>query len=180
MKTNLIITTCILSLIFPLTALMYYFDGSLLKIPLCIYSGIYFSMSVGSVIGFTSALYLRLNSISHVLMSISKNQSDKKIIFLKESNNNPDDDSKIIATLAEIYQDLIESYKEVNICSGFSLMLGFGLIFFCSLFSSFSIFTDFLDGTLSSNSCSSVGFVFYYNIVLMTIILTCRQLIVEV
>lgn len=145
-----------------------------MKIPLYIYSSFYFSFSIGLVTNYILRMHARLSCISQVLKSIFKRSDGKKIVHVEALSRN--NDSKVIANLAEIYQDLIESCDEINICYGFPLMLGFGLIFFLTLFTSFTVYTDFLDGGFLTGSYSTLGFCIYYNLILISLIVTCNRL----
>lgn len=177
MKKLIIGVGCVTFLIIPLTVTMYIIDGSLFKIPLYIYSSFYFTVTVGSITIYTWGVYIRLESVSRLLAQTMKRSKTDGVIHVKTS----EDDTKVIATLSEIYQDLIEICDDINICYGLTLMLGFGLIYFFSLFTSFTVYTDFLNvGSFTNVSVSSLGFCIYYNIVLASVILTCFLLGSEV
>lgn len=166
-------------MILPLNARMYYLDGSLLKVPLFLYSSFYFTISIGAVTGITRGLQMRIESISHILKTLSRRPGNDKIVKVSSSTRNSD--AEIISTLADIYQDIIRVCDGINVYSGPSMMLGFGLIFFYTLFTSFTIYTDLVnEGFLTASSDSSLGFSIFYNIVLVCVIYMCSELKSEV
>lgn len=173
LKRNARTAGSLISLIFPLTALVYFTQGSIIRVPLYFYASLYFSLSVGSVTVYVVGIYFRLVSMRNVLKLKLNNFSYGRILFIDAFHRHEDVD--VYGTLADIYSDLIEICDEINSCFGFQLMLSFGLVFFYSLFTSFSIYTDFVDeGRLSANTISSALFCAYFNFFLTVVILTCN------
>lgn len=164
----------IMSLIFPLTGLMYYLERSLLKIPLFIYSSLYFTLGVGSVTIYIMAVRYRLDTIITVLKLCLHRRSIGKFLLVKEVSQN--DDIPILRALADIYSDLIHICEEINVCFGFQLMVSYGLIFFYTLFTSFSAYTDLInEGFLTPITLTSATFCLYFNFFLTNVVLTCSM-----
>lgn len=182
MKWNTVIAFIIISLILPLTAVMFFIDESrsYIKMFLFFYSNIYFTTSVGSITSVVSGIYIRLLSISEFL-TLKLNSKNTKHKFINVQEVDKTSDSKVIEILAEIYQDLVEICDEVNICYGFQTMLGFGLIFFSTLFTNFTAYIDIVnDGHLSSVTIYTMTFSVYFNFFLVSVILVCSLLEFEV
>lgn len=165
------------SLMVAMTAAMYYFEGSLLKVVLYLYSSLYFTLNVGFATIYIRAIFFRLRCIVASLKSITRRLTRKKFIRVGVFHR----DTNVICTLAEIYQNLVELCDEVNISIGFTLMLGFGIIFFFTLFTSFTLYTDVVnEGVLTLGSYSSVIFCLFFILVLITVIHTCGQIAITV
>lgn len=160
-----------MNMIFPLTCFMYYFDRSLLKIPMYLYGGIYFTLGVGSVSVYTLAIKYRLDSLTVVLKRFLKPKGNVKFIQVLKMN-----DVDVISALADIYNDLMDMCDEINVCFGYQLMISFGLVFFYTLFTTFSAYTDLVnEGFLAPTTISSACFCIYCNFFLSLVIMTCSM-----
>jgi hypothetical protein len=81
---------------------------------------------------------------------------------------------EIIVKLNEIYDQLMTLSGSISRCYGFQVMLGFGLVFFYTIFTSFTIYKDlFNDGKLQNKTISSFLFCIYYNFIMNCIIWVC-------
>lgn len=160
-------------LIFPLTALSYYVDSSsLLKIPLFFYASLYLSLSIGSASVYTINVYIRLEKLIEVLRTEVKVKKN----FVQTKAHEASTENKI-KTMARIYCDMVDSCDTANICFGFQMSLSFGLIFFYTLFTTFTAYTDFLNmKTLTPATFTSVVFCLYYNILVATVVNTCTEI----
>lgn len=178
-KWNIIIVVLVLSLILPLTGTLHAIEGSLLKVPLYGYASLYFALSVGSVTAYITGVGVRLESINKVLKIGLKTKASQKLLFIEAFETHKK--VEIYGTLAEIYSDLMDVCDEINMCFGFQLMISFGLIFFYTLFMSFSAYTDLISGgRLTPVSISSILFCVYFNIILSSVIFICNTIEVEV
>lgn len=148
------------SLNIPLAVAVYYLDNSLLKAFLYFYSSMYFCIGVLIHIAYSSSLYWRVASVANILKNLSNHSHTKRGIMVVES----EDIDVILMGLIEIYVDLIEICHLVNICTGLSTLLGFGLIFFHSLFTFFVVFKEaFLEGSIPVATVSGILYLIYYN-----------------
>lgn len=156
-----------------MTAMVYITENSFLKIPLYLYGGIYFCLSVGSITVYVLGVYFRLVTMNEILTLKLKNFSFGRILFVDSFNKRQDAD--VYGALTNIYSEIIDQCDEINVCFGFQLMLAFGLIFCYSLFTSFTVYTDFIDkGKLTTETISSASFCAYFNFFLTVVILTCN------
>ena len=182
MKKNSRIAGLIILLIIPLSIITYALDGSLLKIPLYLYSSLYFAISMGIATVYTSGIQVRLVTLSHILTSKFSRSSSEKIVQVEaQAVNRSDENVKLFSTLAEIYQVLMESCDEINVCCGIQLLMGFAFVFFLTLFASFTAFTDYANqGFFLTSTITSAGFCIYYNFLLTAVISACSMLETEV
>lgn len=154
---------------------MYFFERSILKVPLFIYSSLYFCLSVGSITVYIMGVYLRINSIADFL---KLRLLLKSLLFrgnmLVIKSKDQQDDVEVISTLMDIYNDILDTCDEINICFGFQLMIAFGIIFFYTLFTTFTAYTDLInDGCLTPSTICSTIFCIYFNLALASIIFYC-------
>lgn len=178
-RRNAKIAVALISLIVPLIIMMYFLEGSALKVPLYIYSNLYLTLSMGSVTVYVTAVFLRLCSVSEVLSLKLKKESKRN--FIQVASIDKRDDLEVIRTLSDIYGDLMDVCDETSVCFGFQLMISFGLIFFYTLFTSFTAFTDYLqEGFLIPVTISSIAFCIYDNFFLTVVIFICSLVEKEV
>lgn len=171
LKLTFLVGFLITSIIVPLTCSLYMFDAGILKILLYIYGSLYFVFNLISATTFIMGAVVRLRSMREYLVRMLNSNHDK-ITDVKCSV--ADDRVKALATLADAYNELLNFCDEINVCFGFQLMISFGLIFFYTLFTSFSAFVDFAnEGCLSDIVISSILFCGYFNFVLLMIIFAC-------
>jgi hypothetical protein len=165
----------ILLLIIPLTAFSYFVDrSSILKIPLNFYASLYFSLSIGSTTIYTTNLNLRLKTITEILALNVHKKSTKNIINVKSSDDR--EIENVYNTLAGTYSTLMDTCDDANLCCGFQMMLSFGLIFFYTLFTTFTAYTDLIsEGTLTLTTINSAAFCVYYNFFLTVVVFTCTM-----
>lgn len=158
--------------IFPLTASSYYVDqSSLLKIPINFYASLYFSLCVASSAVYTVNINLRLNAVADILRLRVKR---RRILYVKPFDGPKTEE--VYNTLAEIYSDLSDNCDGANICFGFQMMLAFGLIFFYTLFTVFTAYTDLEDKKrLTGVTIVSGSFCIYYIMFLNLVIYTCNK-----
>lgn len=161
---HLLCGTIVTSLMIPMAVWTYFTDGSILKVVLYFYAGMYFTVAVGGITLFSVAIFLRLRSMNEILMS--------RITVRHEATLN----REVFATLAAVYEEIIEICDEINFCYGLQVMMSFGLIFVYSLFTLFTAYTDFVaDKRLNDATISSLGFSVYYDFVLIVVIKTFRS-----
>lgn len=156
-------------LIIPLTALSYFVDSSsLLKIPLFFYASLYLSLCIGSATVYTINVYVRLETLIEVLKTEVKG---KNVVQIKKQEISTENKIK---TSASIYCDLLDNCDAANTCFGFQMMLSFGLIFFYTLFTTFTAYTDVLNvKTLTPVTLTAGAFCLYYNALMAIVIYTC-------
>lgn len=170
-RRNAAIALVIFGLNIPLTIFVYVMIGNPLKVLLFCYSSIFFTFGIGSVSSLTIALYLRLNSMANFV----------RLEIQSGNSKNRRSTRLIIKTLAEMYQKLSDSSDDICLCYGVQMMLGFGLMFFYTLFTCFSAYTDMVNnGKLADETISSTAACLYYNLFLATVILSCCRVTNEV
>lgn len=161
----------ITSLMIPVAVWTYWTDGSLLKIFLYLYAGLFFTIAVGGITLLVFAVYLRMKTISQILDERMSKITSRDLKHFCES------DEKVFSTLAQVYQDMMEVCDEMNFCYGIQIMLAFALIFFYTLFGSFTAYVDIAaNWRLTNTTISSIGFAVYYNIVLIAVVISCTLL----
>jgi 7tm Chemosensory receptor len=176
-KRNMVVSFVILNLIHPITAFSYFMEGNLLKVPLLLYAGVYFTLSLGSATAYILAVYYRLECINEVL-HIKLDQSTT-LITVKSVNQSEHDDTFV--GLSQIYSALIDICDDINLSYGFQTMLGFGIIYFYTLLTTFTAYTDIVNERhLTPITISSIAFCIYYNFFLASVIFTCSMLDKEV
>ena len=169
-KTNIKIASFFTSMIWPLTGFLYFVDRSVVKVSLVLYAGFYFILSVGSVTAYVSGVSYRLKSLNEVLTMKYENYSVK----IYQDNNG-------FVKMMEIYSDLMNICDDINLTFGFPTMLGFGAVFFYTIFSTFTAYMDIIgEGKLSQITISSLGFSVYYLFFLTVVILVCSKVNTEV
>lgn len=147
---------CIMMITLPLNGAVYITGKSFLKSCLYFYSGVYLTLSVGSVVAIINAARLRIKTINKVLESTFNFSSEIKIIKSKSLPNNVE----LIRAMMNIYSKIMKVYDSISICYGVPTMLGFGFLFFYAIFTSFMAYKDFsnfgrLNGpTIVSLMCS--------------------------
>lgn len=175
-KKHFKLSFLVLSMVHPLTALSFYLDGSIVRVPLVLYASLYFSMSIGSVSGYTLGVFYRLRSINKILQyKLSFGREVTKVL------NNEKEEQNIYVGLTNIYTDIMGVCDSINLCFGCQMMLGFGTVFFFTILTTFSAYTDIINaGYLNPTTISSITFCIYYNLFLASVIHTCNMLTTEV
>lgn len=167
MKRSAVIVALLMSFLFPMAALMYVLQRSVLKVPLCFYASLYFSLSVSSVNVYVAAVTFRLKTITSILKT-QLNSANVKAVDEREHS------LKVIRTLIGIYGDLMNICDETNICFSFQLLVCFGLIFFYTLITVFTAYTDVVNQKfLSPVTIIAIVYCAYYNFFLSAAIYTC-------
>jgi 7tm Chemosensory receptor len=151
----------------PLTGMSYCFDGILVKMFLFLYSNYYMSICIGTVSSYTSATTYRLNAMKNFLdLKLQRKNSCEKPATVDD-----------YATLTKMYHKVLDCVDRINVSFSLQLMIGVGLIFFYTLFTSFSAYVDFIDkGHLTPITISSISFCVYHNLFLAAVIFTCCQI----
>ena len=153
----------IASMIWPLAGFLYFVTKSSLKVSLVLYSGLYFVLSVGSNSAYISGVFHHMKKTNEVM----------KVKLIEKSINNEKD----FIQLLEIYSDLMNICDSINLTFGFPTMLGFGVVFFYSIFVAFTAYMDIVgDGKLSLITISSLGFSVYYLIFLAVVVFVSSKL----
>lgn len=163
--------TFLIILATPILILVYINDGSYLKTGLYIYAGITYTLSVGSAIGFINGTLIRLESVNKVCESMLDNFGDVRMV---KERNDKRDDVEVIGTLIEIYGKLVEVYDSINFCYGIPTMMGFGILYFYTIFTSFMVYKNLSnDGCLDLVTVSTLCVVLYLHLFTLTIVFIC-------
>jgi hypothetical protein len=123
-------------LLIPFAFLMNHYDESLTNIILFIYSGVYFSLSMGAVASCLLCIDVRLSNIKKVLkmnFNISSLRSGRDVHDYVAEN-------RILVKLNEVYRDLHFGMGETSRIFGIAGMLG---IFLCFLYSIHTAFITY-------------------------------------
>lgn len=148
----------------------YFLNGSLMTVLFYIYASLFYMSVNGRTSGTNAAIKDRLQT----MVDFIKFKANQELSVKNRGIEERKVDLKIIAKLSEIYQKIADGCDERNRCQGFQLMLGFGMIFFYTLFTFFTAYIDIVrDGKLSNPTISSVIFCLFFNFFVATVILTC-------
>lgn len=159
-----------------MTIVVYLLNGSLLKAALSLYSGANYVLSAGTVTAFVSAIQLRLESMNKLCTSMMTTSFGDLRIKQVKSFSAKTDNIEIIRALIDVYAKLIEVQDSLNICYGIQTMLGFGILFFFSIFSFYMAFISVtLDGTLHGNNCAALLVTLYLTLLSLSIIVFCNR-----
>jgi hypothetical protein len=158
--------------IFALEYLVYSSDGSILKVILHFYSVLYFTLNVGLGSGIIVGVVFRLKRINYVC---------KSLLIHDEYQKSNDDKMAIMEQLYEIYGDCIDACDLINLCFMGQVMMGYGLVFFYTIFTAFMVYKDYItfEYLLPETTCA-LGFCLYYNFFLILIITMCYGAEIEV
>ena len=165
----------IVFLIVGLELLVYVVYASILKVILHLYGTIYFTLSTGistiTILAVTMRLK-RINLVCRTLIGRDKNRFSHIKVHAKKQQN----ELEIIGKLYEIYSNCIDVCDLINLCFMFQVMLSYGLVFFFTIFSSFSVYKDYSSyGILLPETVVALAFCIYYNLFLIIIISMCYQ-----
>lgn len=153
--------------LYPLSYFMFMMEGSILKAALYLYSGFYFTLSVGSMSGAVNALNFRLTTMNTVLRSLIGDPSSKITTVRSEM------ETKSIADLIEIYGKMIKVKDLINLAYGIPMLLGFGLIFFYTIFTDFMLVRDLYDGSADHITIASAFFCCYLQALMYAVLYFC-------
>lgn len=174
-----LLAVCLISLLFgffiftPLFILMYFLDGSIVKMLLYFYSTTIFVLNVGSATIYIMGIFMRLRSLKHIIMTLLHLPLDNKL-GIETIKYRDHDEKEILVKLNEIYGQLMTLCGSISRCYGLQVMLGFGLVFFYTIFCSFAIYKDLLiNGKLENRTISSLLFCIYSNFIMTCIIWGC-------
>lgn len=118
-----------MSLLVPISVLLYWFNEPILEILIFLYSAILFSVSVGCAISFIVALYFRLESFNEIIKSNFKSTDEPAIV-----------NYEIILALINIYHDFKTLTDTINTCYCVQVLLATGFVTFFYLFASFLMY----------------------------------------
>lgn len=155
----------ILSLL--LTYSAYLVQKSLLKAALYLYSGFYFLMGVGLVIGLISAALTREKYVTEILKSILSQSS------MVKSEENQQNKSARIKVLLQICDKLKKVHGLINLVCGFQTILCYGLLFYYTNFTIFMAFQEWKKGPISLFSLNSLTFAAFFDIFLFSLLCVC-------
>ena len=130
----------IVSITILLNGAIYIVEKSLLKSLLYFYSGAYFVLSVGSVVGIMNGARIRIKVINKVLEeSLITPIGIEAVDSIKKSIGR----TSVLRVSMDVYCKLMRVYDDINVCYGIPTMLGFGFLFFYSIFTSFMVYKDY-------------------------------------
>lgn len=173
-----IICSAILLVIFALEYFLYSIDENpmIYKVILHLYSSLYLTINVGACsTASILSIIIRLKRINCVCKSLLIH-GDYENSIKKVQTVNKNDEMETIGKLYEIYSLCIDVCDLINLCFMFQVMLGYGLVFFHTIFVSFTVYKDFSTyGFLLPETTCSLAFCLYYNIFLILIIAMCSS-----
>lgn len=164
------------SLMFLLVGLTYYLKRSMIKSLLGFYATAYFVLGSNSSILNVFGVSARMKTLNEALME----KLDRKAFKVKPKQDE-DEIEMIIKVLIEVYCDLMDAIDLVNVSFAVQCCLGFGLTYFYTLLTVFTVYTDFIGfGYITGESISSICYCIYYNFWLTVLIVLCNILEKEV
>lgn len=170
-----IICSAILLVIFALEYFLYVIDEKsiIYKVILHFYSTLYLTINVGICTASILSIIIRLKRINVVCKSLLIH-GDYGDTVTRVRTINKSDEMETIGKLYEIYSLCIDVCDLINLCFMFQVMLGYGLVFFHTIFVSFTVYKDFSTlGCLLPETTCSLAFCLYYNLFLILIIAMC-------
>lgn len=175
---NAKIGACVVLLIIPFCLTAFVMSGSGIKVLLYAYSTVYFTMSVSVVASANAGLQLRLASIVEVMKMEMEREKLRNVMKCLEDGKAA---RALVGSISEIYQKVLDICDSRNRCYGAQLMLDFAFMFFYTLFTCFTAYTDFVnDHKLADGTIVSSIFCVYYIALLATVIFTCSRVVKEV
>lgn len=162
----------LLIILVALQFMAYFLNGSLVTVLFYVYASLFYMSVNGRTSGTNAAIRDRIQTMVYFVTF----KAEQELSFGNRSLEDRKADLRVIAKLSEIYQKIADGCDERNRCQGFQLMLGFGMIFFYTLFTFFTAYVDIIrEGQLSNPTISSVIFCLFFNFFVATVILTCSM-----
>lgn len=153
-----------------LQVMAYLLNGSLVTVLFYIYASLFYM----NVNGRTSATNAAIRDRLQTMVDFIKFKANQELSVKNRTIEERKAELKIIAKLSEVYQKIANGCDERNRCQGFQLMLGFGMVFFYTLFTFFTAYIDIVrEGKLGHPTISSIIFCLFFNFFVATVILTC-------
>lgn len=148
-----------------------------LKVIIHIYSTVYLTLSLGICTIIIFAVMTRLKRIHTVCKMLLNIHGDyQNLSITKVHTINKHEEIETIGKLYEIYSMCIDLCDLINICFMFQVMMGYGFVFFNTIFISFTVYKDYATyGYLMPETTSALAFCLFYNFFLILIIFMCYQ-----
>jgi len=151
----------------PLSAFMYYLGECISFILVGFYSGVFLSMSMGTMTLFVTGIHVRITMINACIRQ-TEHQFDKVLAFKK------------LSQLNDCYKLLIKEIDKVNSLMGLQTVLSYGLIYAYTLFTSFTVYKTLLDSEAFSNQVIfNILFCSYLNFYSLSMIAGCSMCTTE-
>lgn len=167
-KAMTVILFLMMSLILPLSYLVYLIDGTILRALLYLYSGVFFLLSVSSVVGLVFGVGVRVKSINKVLKYLA-DPSEIVIVNTIGKRN-----IETIRIMFEVYGNLVVISDAINLCYGVPVLLAFGLLYFYSLFVNYVAFKNFKnDGYLDNITTTGLIYSSFLQIFMNAVVYVC-------
>lgn len=172
LRRSTLVGRVLLIILVGLQFMAYFLNGSLVTVLFYIYASLFYMSVNGRVSGTNAAIKDRLQT----MVDIIKFKANQELSLKHRSLEERKADLKIIAKLSEIYQKIADGCDDRNRCQGFQLMLGFGMVFFYTLFTFFTAYIDIIrERKLDNPTITSVIFCLFFNFFVATVILTCTR-----
>ena len=153
------------SLALPVSLVICFMDGLLMKAFLHLYVGFDCILIIGVLVNLVLSVLIRIKTINDNLENILLQAKDKKSLQFEHKV------IEVIANFIEIYGKLINVNRLTNLCFGVPVMLFFGVLFFFTIFALFATFKVWsTDGVLDTVALGSVLFSAYMYLFLTTMI----------
>lgn len=150
-------------------------DGIILKVILHLYSTFYLTLNAGVCTVNILAIIIKLKRINAVCKSLLIHGDYENSVVLKVRTINKHEEMETIGKLYEIYSVCIDVCDLINLCFMFQVMLTYGMVFFYTIFTSFTVYKDLSTyGYLLPETTCSFAFCIYYNLFLILIIAMCH------
>jgi hypothetical protein len=165
----------ILAVILALECLVYYVYESAVKVILHLYASVYFTLNIGICTVAILSVTMRLKRINAVCRALLRHGEYENAV-MKVRSVKKQDELETIGRLYEIYSICIDVCDLINLCFMFQVMMGYGLVFFYTIFTSFTVYKDYsMNGFLTAETVVALAFCLYYNFFLILIIFMCYE-----
>ena len=165
----------VLLIIASLEYLSYVLQGSLVQVFLDLYSCVYFSINIGICTIIILSIAMKLKRVNTVCKSMLIH-GDYQNSIMKVHTNENNEEIDTIAKIYEIYSICIDACDLTNLCFMFQVMIGYGLVFFFTILTSFCIYKDYSTcECLTGDTTIALSFCLYYNFILILIIFMCYE-----
>lgn len=164
----------LLSLIFvicftiPLLILVYWLEGSTLKICVYTYGGTYYMICISAVLGLTNGSLYRLKSFTKAFQKMLDSSSTKL------ANERIARDVQVIKLLMEVYVKIINVFRSINLCFGLQTMMGTAILFFYTNFTLYMAYKNWsITGKLTDITNASLILASYLQLFTFAVIFAC-------
>lgn len=172
LRRTVVVGRILIVILTSLHFMAYYLNNSPVKVLFYLYASLFYMNVIGRASATNAAIITRLMAMAEFI----EMKADQEMVVKNRSLIERKAELRIVAKLSEIYQRIADGCDERNRCQGFQLMLGFGMMFFYTLFTSFTAYIDLVrTGKLDNSTITAIAFCLFFNFFVATVILTCSK-----